>query len=185
MKKLLLLILPLLLLFGCKSNKMLSSETGTSPNTLFRATLAPDIPAENPYYQCNDFVEAVYNSFTVAEVENNYASRLTKVLQPTQNTHNPHITDTIISFTSKNDVIKFYRARHADILFFVELTNRRMALFENIRPGMSKADFQSKFSISHELPNTLEIGTPEQTSSFIFQFRRGKLNRISSNLYID
>ncbi|MEE4177902.1 MAG: hypothetical protein V2I46_10365 [Bacteroides sp.] len=185
MKKHLLLILPFLLLFGCKSTKMASSSSETSPNTIFNATLVSPSPSENPYYHCKDFLEIVYNTFTINEIENKYASWLSKELQPTQNIHNIHITDTILSYTSGSNIIKFYQARHTDILFMVELTDSRIALFENIRPGMSKADFQTKFSISHELPNSIKIGTPEAASSFIFQFRRGKLRQISSDLYID
>ncbi|MDX9941701.1 MAG: hypothetical protein RBS53_05710 [Bacteroidales bacterium] len=185
MKKLLLLVLPLVLLIGCKSAKMVSSETATSPNTIFQAIPAPDSPAENPYFYCSDFVENVYNSLTIDEMENKYGSLVSKEFEPIQNIHNDHLTDTILSFSSGSNLIQFLKARHADILLRVDITDGRITLFENIRPGMTKADFQTKFSIRHELPDVLEIGTSEQTSSFTFRFRAGKLSRISSDLYID
>lgn len=185
MKKSFFLIFAFLLLFGCKTTSVLTHESQAAPERAFNATLSTFGTSATPYYICDEFIDAVYKQFTVNEFERSYSKLLKMDSEPVQNIHYPAVTDTVISFSSRGNVIRFYRAEHADLIFHIELTDRRISLIENLRPGMSKADFQNKFGIKEAVPNTIQIGTTEVTSYFVFQFRRDKLVKIDSNFYID
>jgi hypothetical protein len=183
MKRIIFVLLAFIFLNGCKTTSVLTTEV--TPGRVFNATLSSIGTSETPYYICDEFFVAVYDKFTVEEIESKYSKLLKKKMNPAQNIHDPNVTDTIISFSSRGNAIKFYRAEHADLIFHIELTDPRIILFENLRPGMSKADFQNKFSLRNETPNTIHIGTKAVTSYFIFHFRSDKLVKIDSDLYID
>jgi hypothetical protein len=176
-------LLLIVFLFGCKTTTKLMPEV--NPGRIFNATVSSIGTLALPYYICDEFIGKVYNKFTVEEIENRYSNLLKKNMNPYQNIHDPGITDTIISFSSNGNSIRFYRAMHADFVFHIELTNPRIFLFENIRPGMSKTEFQNKFSLRNEIPNAIRVGDLEVTSFFTFHFRREKLVKIDSDLYLD
>lgn len=142
----------------------------------------------------NDFTEIsqeefLYQPFSFKENIENFANNMQprfktqKLLR--KNKHYPEKTDTIYQFIYKKSEIFFYKTHLGqEFLLAGKILNKQIQLTNKIKVGMSKDDFQSRFSNQLNLESdTLEmIG---DGTKYTFIFKKNELYRINIDNYFD
>jgi hypothetical protein len=106
-------------------------------------------------------------------------------LIPTVNVHDSKVIDTIYNFSGKKNLIEFYRAKHADFVIKVDVTDNIFKLGKCICVGSHKNAIIKYFSIKENIGDTIMIGNLEKTTTFTFYFKNNKIARILSYNFLD
>lgn len=102
-----------------------------------------------------------------------------------KNKHYPEKTDTIYQFIYKKSEIFFYKTHLGqEFLLAGKILNKQIQLTNNIKVGISKDNFQSRFSNKLDIESdTLEmIG---DGTKYTFIFKKDELYRINIDNYFD
>jgi len=157
----------LLLFFGCKSvNKTAEVDYEKISKKEF---------LEQPF----GFTEDI-KSFS----ENESSKFMTQKLLR-KNKHYPEKTDTIYQFRYRKSEIFFYKTHLGqEFLLAGKILNKQIVLTNDIKVGLSKEDFQNRFSNQLNMDSdTLEmIG---EGTKYTFIFENDKLHRINIDNYFD
>ena len=181
------LIVTMVVIFGCNTKKDATDVTKTSNNTCdtikietrYSARLTEDVPT----YVTDSFINKAVEAFTIDTLQKNLSEILPLKKEPFRNIHDTVRIDTIFHFSGARDTIKFYKSREKNFMIYLYLTSPEMALDSCVHPGMSKASFQSIFGINRPVGNTIQIANSDGTLRFIFYFRDDVLKRIESDFY--
>jgi hypothetical protein len=101
------------------------------------------------------------------------------------NKYNSSVIDTIYTFSNNENKILIYRAKQNDFIFIFDVTDSKLKLTGNIKPGMTKDLFSQKFHITEKINNKVQIANSQGTVRFMFYFENNMLKRINSFLYLD
>ena len=184
-KKNLLIISILLGMTSCntlqlnKSEKLIPKDN-LRYNTKFTGANSNNITS----YECENFAANALNNYSVASIRQEYKF-LKCTQEPKVNIHNPAIIDTIYTFSDNKNIIQVYRAQNKDFIFILDVTNPKFNLTGDVKPGMSKDAFSRKFNITEAIDEKLQITSTNGNTTYLFYFKRNKLKRISTNLYLD
>ncbi len=156
-----------LLILGCNT----VNKTGNTDYT--------EISQEEFLYQPFGFKENI-ESFA-----NNTQPRFKTQKLHRKNKHYPEKTDTIYQFVYKKSEIFFYKTHLGqEFLLAGKILNRQITLTSDIKVGLSKKDFQNRFSDDLEIESdTLEMIGDGTKYTFIFE--NDKLYRINIDNYFD
>jgi len=102
-----------------------------------------------------------------------------------KNKHHPEKTDTIYQFKYRKSEIFFYKTHLGqEFLLAGKILNKQIVLTNDIKVGLSKEDFQNRFSNQLNMDSdTLEmIG---EGTKYTFIFENDKLHRINIDNYFD
>jgi hypothetical protein len=136
-------------------------------------------------FECNDFVSVALNNYTIELLSRKFSGFLNCTKEPVINMHNAEVIDTIYTFSNPENEIQIYRSGQTDFISNFDVSDSRFNLTGNIKPGMSKESFSSKFQIKDTLVHEVEIINSEGTAKFLFYFHNNRLIRISCELYLD
>jgi hypothetical protein len=102
-----------------------------------------------------------------------------------KNKHYPEKTDTIYQFRYRKSEIFFYKTHLGqEFLLAGKILNKQIVLTNDIKVGLSKEDFQKRFSNSLNMAtDTLEMIGDGTKYTFIFE--DNKLHRINIDNYFD
>ena len=94
------------------------------------------------------------------------------------NKHNPSLSDTVLVYTNGIDTANFYISQSNIILQEVLINSQEITLDNDIKIGVSKAIFKSKFDLI-DVPDSLVIKDFENSSYFLFTFKDSQLDKIA------
>jgi len=102
-----------------------------------------------------------------------------------KNKHYPEKTDTIYQFRYRKSEIFFYKTHLGqEFLLAGKILNKQIVLINDIKVGLSKEDFQNRFSNQLNMAtDTLEMIGDGTKYTFIFE--NNKLHRINIDNYFD
>jgi len=103
---------------------------------------------------------------------------------PINNNHNFDVIDTIYYLTTGNTAFEIYRAKDKDLFVYAYIDTSSIILKNNIKVGMKKADFESKFGISRSA-NKIEIVNDDYTNIWTFIFKDDRLSKMEYSGYCD
>jgi hypothetical protein len=121
----------------------------------------------------------------IESFKNNTSPKFRKQKLLRKNKHYPEKTDTIYQFIYKKSEIFFYKTHLGqEFLLAGKILNRQITLTSDIKVGLSKKDFQNRFSDDLEIESdTLEMIGDGTKYTFIFE--NDKLYRINIDNYFD
>lgn len=121
----------------------------------------------------------------IESFKNNTSPKFRKQKLLRKNKHYPEKTDTIYQFVYKKSEIFFYKTHLGqEFLLAGKILNRQITLTSDIKVGLSKKDFQKRFSDDLEIESdTLEMIGDGTKYTFIFE--NDKLYRINIDNYFD
>lgn len=176
MKKQLIIFLNLLILgISCKqkTKEIQVSEINTSSVSNIKET-------EDNYIINDSLKKELFND--LIKITRNAKFQILK--KPVTNKHNPSITDTIKTLTFGKNKIESYLAKDREIVCNAEITNSYFIFLDSIKIGITKQKFQELIKTKIQ-SNIISIGELERTSVFNFFFKKGKLNAITYEGYLD
>jgi len=164
MKKYIILLI-LALSFSCSEQKEMVSYTPISQKEFL----------ESPF----GFDEKIDN-FKSSELPK---YKLQKYLR--KNKHYPEKTDTIFKFYYKKSEVFFYKSYMGnEFLLAGKILNKQIMLKNDIRTGISKESFLSKFSDSPSFVKD-SVALISDGTKYTFIFEKDKLKRINIDNYFD
>jgi len=164
MKKYLVIIF-LIIGISCSTNKSLNVYSSISQEQFL----------EMPF----GFKESILNF----EGSSNPKFSIQKVLR--RNKHYPEKTDTIYKFTYKKSEIFFYKTHmNQEFLLTGKVLNKGIVLKNEIQIGISKSEFESRFSEKLKWQNDSITMTGEATK-YTFIFESDKLAKIDIDNYFN
>ncbi|MFO7844729.1 MAG: hypothetical protein R6V16_13035 [Bacteroidales bacterium] len=115
----------------------------------------------------------------------NTSSRFSTQKLLRKNKHYPEKTDTIYQFKYRKSEIFFYKTHLGqEFLLAGKILNKQIVLTNDIKVGLSKEDFQNRFSNQLNMASdTLEMIGDGTKYTFIFE--NDKLHRINIDNYFD
>jgi len=178
-------LLFLILLFGCSLNKHTAEKKSDCMGISFKTKFTDKDSLGIPFYQSNEFAEIAIKEYTIKSVKESFSTKLKLTLIPIVNVHDSKVIDTIYNFSGKKNLIEFYRAKHADFVIKVDVTDNIFKLNKCICVGSDKNAIIKYFSIKENIGDTIMIGNQEKTTTFTFYFKNNKIVRILSYNFID
>jgi hypothetical protein len=178
-------LLFLILLFGCSLNKHTAEKKSDCMGISFKTKFTDKDSLGIPFYQSNEFAEIAIKEYTIKSVKESFSTKLKLTMIPIVNVHDSKVIDTIYNFSGKKNLIEFYRAKHADFVIKVNVTDNIFKLGKCICVGSDKNAIIKYFGIKGNIGNTIMIGNLEKTTTFTFYFKNNKIVRILSYNFLD
>jgi len=163
-------------------------ESSTSVNEdkiLFHSKFLFTDSSKIAHFECEGFVTDALNKYTIAAINKEFLSFLTCSKKSVTNKYNSSVIDTIYTFSNPGNKILIYRAKQNDFIFIFDVTDPKLKLAGDIKPGMNKDIFARKFNITEKINNKVQIVNSEGTIRFMFYFENNMLKQINSFLYLD
>lgn len=171
------------LLTGCNIRHAQRIPASPNDNKTYKTELI-DATDNIPYYRCDEYVPFDTEPDT-KNIEDMFPVALKCSKEPFVNVHDKKITDTIYTYTYRDNRIAIYKSRYKDLLAIFDVTDKRFEINGGLAPGISKEYFLKKFSIKNLVADTVDIGNMEHTDVTRFYFENNELVRIKIEPYLD
>lgn len=159
---------------------LVATAAGCTPKTMDGTAGEQAIP----HHRNDRFAhEALGFEVSVENIKSRFGHFKTKTT-PMPNQHAEGVVDTIYVLSSGKTGFVVYRARHRDMLLYAHLETGRIELKNGIRRGMSKPDFENQLGLKLTT-DRVRISDKDNTATWTFNFRKGKLKSIDYEGYVD
>ncbi|MDP5198829.1 hypothetical protein [Flavobacterium sp. DG2-3] len=174
-KHLRILILIFLALTSCKQKEISSNipkTTSKSENDVKiveEKYIQDDSLAAKFFYELNEFKKD---------------SRFIIQKELIKNRHVDNVIDTVINFEFDKIKISSYKTQTEEFIFEANIKNPEFQFSKNIKIGIKKKDFENSLNTKIN-SNVIKVGDLEQTSVFVFNFKKDILTEIVYEGYLD
>lgn len=104
--------------------------------------------------------------------------------EPVNNRHVDNVVDTVLNFKFDKIKISSYKSVTEEFVFEANIKNPEFQFSKNIKIGIKKKDFEKSLNTKIN-SNVIKIGDLEQTSVFVFNFKKDILTEIIYEGYLD
>jgi hypothetical protein len=176
----------ILVLTSCHTTKHVKLSTSVDEDKiLFYSKFLFSDSSQVAHFECENFATEALNKYTIATINKEFLTFLNCSKKSVINKYNSSVIDTIYTFSNNENKILIYRAKQNDFIFIFDVTDSKLKLTGNIKPGMTKDLFSQKFHITEKINNKVQIVNSQGTVRFMFYFENNMLKRINSFLYLD
>lgn len=155
-------------------------------NIVFKATFIQTDDNKILLYQCNEFVvKSIPKEINIKSLMKNKRDIYNIYKEPIKNIHDTTIIDTTYNFTNKQNWISIYKASHAEMVNHLETSDKRLIFYGDIKVGMTKETFKSKFKIKLLKDDNVIICDNDNIAQINFYFKKNVLVKIVYNVLID